>query len=285
MTTKITINKTSNDKKRQCHILAEHLRQMGLKKEAFELDNCSTCVTYAVFEDYKIVTDIRMCQKRYCPLCGDYKRKQHTKIMSCIIDHLFQSNTKLIVVSLEFTLRNNGVNNIKEDNQILKNAWSKITKAKAIKDKLLGYAYYLHPKYNIQNEEDDMNMHNHMHLLIFFKNISKEFVKEEYWRDIFKKRANLSYYPHVHLRFLNNKEEIMKKVYYAARPIEIQHIPKVDIANYLKQLKKQRLITISQSLRAISKQLIDKHTRDFKGELKSYARKYWAKDHYEIIEF
>lgn len=281
MTLNIPINKAENYKKRQCNILAEHLRQMGLKKEAFELDNCSTCVTYAVFEDHEIVTDIRMCQKRYCPICGNFKRKKHAKIMSCIIDHLLQSNTKLIVVSLEFTLRNNDVNNIKEDNQILKKAWSKITKAKAIKDKLLGYAYYLHPKYSIKN----MNIHNHMHLLVFFKNISKEYVKEEYWRDIFKKRANLAYPPHVHLRLLKNKEEIMTKICYNAKPIEIKHIPKQYIANYLKQLKKQRLITISQSLSAISKQLTDKDTRDLNGELKSHAKKYWAKDHYEIIEF
>ena len=113
MTTNITINETANDKKRQCNILAEHLGNMGLKKEALSLKNCSSFITYALFEDYKKVSDIRMCQKRYCPICGDMQRSQHSHKMSTIVDTLTRYNSNLITISLDLTHRNNSVDHIR----------------------------------------------------------------------------------------------------------------------------------------------------------------------------
>ena len=179
MTTNITINETANCKKRQCNELAEHLRHMGLEKEALSLKNCSSFITYALFEDYKKVSDIRMCQKRYCPICGDMQRSQHSHKMSTIVDTLTRCNSNLITISLELTLRNNSVDHIRQDIKTLKTAWSKIVKRKAIKPNIIGYVYYIHPKYTNQDEDNEMNTHNHMHVIIFFKEVVEEHLKVE----------------------------------------------------------------------------------------------------------
>ena len=48
MTTNITINETANYKKRQYKKQEEHLKHMGLEKEALSLKNCSSFITYAL---------------------------------------------------------------------------------------------------------------------------------------------------------------------------------------------------------------------------------------------
>ena len=285
MTTNITINETANYKKRQCNELAEHLRHMGLEKEALSLKNCSSCITYALFEDFKKVSDIRMCQKRYCPICGDMQRSQHSHKMSTIVDTLTRYNSNLITISLELTLRNNSVDHIRKDIKTLKTAWSKIVKCKAIKPNIIGYVYYIHPKYTNQDEYNEMNTHNHMHVIIFFKEVVEEHLKVEYWTEIFKRTANLPYTPYVHLRMLENKEAIITKANYAAKPLEIKHISKKDIKVYLEQIKKQRLITMSQSLNKIYKPLAIKKFTELTSEYKGRVTQYWDQDHYQLTEF
>ena len=61
-----------------------------------------------------------------------------------------------------------------------------------------------------------MNTHNHMHVIIFFKEVVEEHLKVEYWTEIFKRTAKLPYTPYVHLRMLENKEAIITKANYTA---------------------------------------------------------------------
>lgn len=265
----------------KCLEIAEKFAQVGLTKDAELLSGCATFVAHKMLiNGRQVLHRSNFCKSKFCPVCNEIRKNKHKIYVRNILDGLNIENNDSYHLML--TLKNCGINNVKNTIKKIKSAWVKMVRTVEIKNKMTTYIYYIHIKYN--KESNSYNVH--MHIIVIYSDSVKnlDVDEEKYkWSQALKKAAKINYDPVVEMRKIADKEDIVKVAGYCAKGIDVTNIPTEDLKKFKKQVDRVRLLQPAQKLNKLFNKQKEKLRKRKYAQLTSYVSvKRWDNCKYKI---
>ncbi|MHB8282892.1 MAG: protein rep [bacterium] len=221
-----------------------------------KLFNCFDYFQAGIFtNNIQKIFKVHSCQDRLCLACN-HRRSLRTfaKLIQIVKNESMQKYRYLHVV---LTIKNCTPDQLTQTINTLLYSFEKFLKNKRIKNINKGFFRSLEITYN----EINKSFHPHLHLLIavnpsYFKN-TKFYIKHADFAEIWRKSANLNYFPQVSIQALkiNDYAGIAEVAKYAVKESEelIKNIPLNDLKILRLNLRKRRLISVGGIIRDMAK--------------------------------
>lgn len=261
------LKKIQNDK------LAKLYEDLGQKKKASYLRNCSSTPTFYIdktTKQKKLLFNF-FCRQRMCPLCSWQRaKKTFGNIFSIITEPEFKD---LEYIFITLTIKNCKSEDLQNNLDMMFSGWRKLTASKKafFRKSFEGCFRALEITYN----KKENTYHPHFHILVavkkdYFKKTNKKYISQEKLILQWRKVCNLDYSPNVDVRKVKvkNKKVVAEVAKYTVKSADIND--KEVLKTLDNALFRRRLISYHDLFKTVKAKLKLEDEEDIRESPENY---------------